>query len=515
MNPIAETAQGKVQGSVIEGVCAFKAIPYGAPTSGANRFLPPQPPASWAGVRDATEYRGQSPQVRVGFPRREELGDFGGSFDPTPETEDCLTLNVWTTDTAGKRPVMVWFHGGAFSFGSANNARLQGSRLARRGGVVVVTVNQRLNIFGHLDLSAYGDQYAQSGNAGALDMVAALEWVRDNIAAFGGDAGNVTIFGESGGGAKVCTLLAMPRAAGLFHKAIVQSGAATRLREPERALRLTEAVLKELGLTRETVGRIHDVSIEQLKAVVEPAQKAIGPSQWPLFDRYPLGPSVDGTLIPAHPFDTGSPAISAQIPVIVGDMKDEASLFTAGDDKVWHRTLTEAELRARIEPIAGEATDRVMALYADLHPGATPAERLVAALTDCNFRLRSLRLAENRVKAGHGPTWMYNFTWETPVFGGRLKAPHALDVPFCFDTIDLTQATDGSPAAFGLAEAMSGAWAAFAHAGVPHHGGIPPWRTYDLENRATLILDAPCTIAGDHGREARELWQEITAGRQT
>jgi len=509
VTPIAETAQGKVQGSVIEGVAAFKAIPYGAPTSGANRFRPPQPPASWAGVRDATAYRGQSPQVRVGFPRREELGDFGGSFDPTPETEDCLSLNVWTTDTAGRRPVMVWFHGGAFSFGSANNARLQGSRLARRGGVVVVTVNQRLNIFGHLDLSAYGDQYAQSGNAGALDMVAALEWVRDNIAAFGGDAGNVTIFGESGGGAKVCTLLAMPRAMGLFHKAIVQSGAATRLREPERALQLTEAVLKELGLTRDGIGRIHDVSIEQLKAVVEPAQKAIGPSRWPLYDRYPLGPSVDGTLIPAHPFDTSSPAISAAVPVIVGDMKDEASLFTAGDDKVWHRTLTEAELRARIEPIAGAQTDRVLALYASLHPGATPAERLVAAQTDCNFRLRSLRLAENRVKAGHGPTWMYNFAWETPVFGGRLKAPHALDVPFCFDTIDLTQATDCSPAAFGLAEAMSGAWAAFAHTGVPHHGGIPPWPVYDLERRATLVLDAPSRIDDDHGRAARALWQEI------
>jgi len=512
MTPVAETAQGKVQGTIVEGVAAFKAIPYGAPTFGANRFLPPQPPASWAGVRDATAYRGQSPQVRVGFPRREELGDFGGSFDPTPETEDCLTLNVWTTATGGKRPVMVWFHGGAFSFGSANNARLQGSRLARRGGGVVVTVNQRLNIFGHLDLSAYGAQYAQSGNAGALDMVAALEWVRENISAFGGDAGNVTIFGESGGGAKVCTLLAMPRAVGLFHKAIVQSGAATRLREPERALRLTEAVLKELGLARATVGRIHDLSIEQLKAVVEPAHKAIGPSQWPLFDRYPLGPSVDGTLIPAHPFDTGAPAIAAAVPVIVGDMKDEASLFTAGDDKVWHRTLTEAELRARIAPIAGDATDRVLALYAGLLPGATPAERLIAALTDGNFRIRSLRLAESRVKAGHGPTWMYNFAWETPVFGGRLKAPHALDVPFCFDTIDLTQATDGSPAAFGLAEAMSGAWAAFAHTGVPHHGGIPPWRTYDLEDRATLILDAPCTIAGDHGREGRELWQAITAG---
>ena len=250
--PVAETNTGRVRGAIIEGVAAFKCIPYGAPTSGANRFMPPRRPAPWAGDRDALEYSGHAPQEGLRPASRPELADFSGPPDTSPETEDCLTLNVWTPglEQGAKRPVMVWFHGGAFSYGTANVARLQGSRLARRGDVVVVTVNQRLNIFGFLDLSAVGGaEFAASGNAGTLDMIAALEWVRDNIDRFGGDPGNVTIFGESGGGGKVCTLLAMPSARGLFHRAIVQSGAAVRLRERDRAARLTEAVLKELGLT--------------------------------------------------------------------------------------------------------------------------------------------------------------------------------------------------------------------------------------------------------------------------
>ncbi|MEO9191648.1 MAG: carboxylesterase/lipase family protein [Acetobacteraceae bacterium] len=510
-DPVVETRAGKLRGTTIEGVAAFLSVPYGAPTDGANRFMPPRPPAPWAGVRDVAAFRTQAPQSRLGFPTRPELVDLGGPPDPLPESEDCLALNVWTpgVDAAARRPVMVWFHGGAFAFGSSNQVRLRGSRLCRRD-VVVVTVNQRLNIFGHLDLSQVGGaEFAQSGNAGTLDMLAALEWVRDNIAQFGGDPANVTIFGESGGGAKVSTLLAIPSARGLFHKAIVQSGAAVRLRERDRAARLTEAVLKELTIERTELHRLREVPMARLLAAIEPAQRAVGASPWPLFDRYPFGPTVDGTLLPHHPFEPEAPASSADIPLLIGDMANEMASFLAHDDAVWHRRLTEAEMVARVGAVAGTHTDRVVETYRRLLPDANPAERLIATLTDSNFRLRSLTVAERKATGTGAPLWMYSFAWRTPVFGGRLGAFHALDVPFTFDTIDLTKATDGSATARGLADLMASTWAHFAHTGRPAHARLPDWPVYTADRRATMVLDAACRVEDDPGRETRLLWREI------
>ena len=510
--PTVETTAGRVRGAIIDGVAAFKCIPYGAPTSGANRFMPPRSPVAWAGVRDALDYAGHAPQEGLRPASRPELADFSGPPDTSPETEDCLTLNVWSPGCdAAKRPVMVWFHGGAFSYGTANAARLQGSRLARRGDVVVVTVNQRLNIFGFLDLSAVGGaDFAASGNAGTLDMIAALEWVRDNIARFGGDPGNVTIFGESGGGGKVCTLLAMPSARGLFHRVIVQSGAAIKLRERDRATKLTDTVLKVLGLTGNDIRKLQSLPMAQLLAAVDPALKAIGPAPMPLFDRYPFGPVVDDSIVPRHPFDQSAPEVSADIPLLIGDMKDEMSSFLARDDKVWHRTLTEHELRERVAAVAGEHTNRVIETYRRLYPDANPAERLISTLTDSNFRIRSLIVADHKARQAGASVFMYSFEWETPVQGGHLKAPHALDVPFTFDTIDLTNATDRSAAAHGLAAAMSATWAAFAHAGVPDNAAIPHWPAYDATTRSTLVLDAECRIENDPRGETRQLWQSIT-----
>jgi len=512
--PVVDIATGRVRGAMIEEVAAFKTIPYGAPTSGANRFMPPAPPIPWAGIRDTLEYTGHAPQQGLRPPTRPELADFPGAPDNSPETEDCLSLNVWSPsiDSATKKPVMVWFHGGAFSYGTANAPRLQGSRLAKRGDVVVVTVNQRLNIFGFLDVSHIGgDAFAASGNAGTLDMIAALQWVRDNIERFGGDPNNVTIFGESGGGGKVCTLLAMPLARGLFHRAIVQSGAAVRLREPDRAARLTDAVLRTLNLTRGNLQKLQDLPMSQLLAAVDPAQKALGPASLPLFDRYPFGPVVDGHIVPHHPFDRGAPDVSAHIPLMIGDMKDEMASFLARDDKVWHRTLTEEEMRARVIAVAGTCTDHVIETYRRLYPAANPAERLIATLTDSNFRIRSLTVAEHKAKQAKAPVYMYSFEWETPVQGGRLKAPHALDVPFTFDTIDLTNATDRSAAAHRLSATMAETWAAFAHSGIPAHRTIPTWPAYDLNLRATMMLDAVWQIENDPRGETRQLWQTITA----
>ena len=510
MNNAVETASGTVSGTVEDGVLAFRTIPYAASTAGANRFLPPQPPTKWTGIRDCSEFTGRAPQAGLRPPTRPELENFAGAADPSPETEDCLTVNVWTPgcDATAKRPVMVWFHGGAFAYGNANSPRTRGSRLAARNDVVVVTVNQRLNIFGHLDLSdAGGDAFRYSGNAGTLDMVAALEWVRDTIAGFGGDPDNVTIFGESGGGAKVSTLLAMPRARGLFHRAIIQSGAAVRLRTRERALALTECVLRHLGVG---AASLKAMPVARLLAAIEPAQKALGASPTPLFDRYPFGPVVDGDVLPAQPFDPAASSVCADVPLMIGDMKTETANFLAVVDRVWDRSLTAVEMRQRVESIAGPHTGRVVELYGQLYADMNPAERLIAITTDSNFRIRSLVLAQRRAALNRGPVWMYSFEWETPVLGGRLKAPHAMDVPFTFNTLDLTNATGGRPDALALADTMSSVWAAFARNGRPDHASIPAWPVYDSATRATLVLDKVCRIENDPRAEERRLWQDIT-----
>ena len=510
-DPIVETKSGRLRGSDEAGILAFRGIPYGASTAGRNRFLPPQPVQPWAGMRDALRYQGHAPQALDGVNRRPEMADFSGAPDTTPEGEDCLTLNLWTPGTTGKRPVMVWYHGGAFSYGSANSLRTQGNSLCRRGDVVVITVNQRLNIFGHLYLAEIGGpEFAASGNAGTLDMLAALQWVRDNAAAFGGDPANVTIFGESGGGGKVSTLLAMPAAQGLFHRAVIQSGAAVRLIDKDRANRLADAVLKTLGLSAHQLPELQMLPIPQLLAAIAPASKAIGPTEHRLFDRYNFGPVVDGNILPSQPFDPIAPDMSKNIPLMIGDMKDEMAIFLAPDDKIWHRTLTETEMHSRVAAVAGPDTDRVIELYRRLHPEANPAERLIATLTDSNFRIRSLTLAQRKAAQNAAPVYMYAFNWETPVHGGRLKAPHAMDVPFTFDTLEHVGSTDRSPVAHELAARMSTTWAAFARNGAPDNPAIPHWPAYNTQTRETMILDTNWVVAADPNQDTRLLWQDIT-----
>ncbi|MDI1285949.1 MAG: carboxylesterase/lipase family protein [Reyranella sp.] len=509
-SPVVETASGRVAGVTSGSVHVFKGIPYGASTAGANRFMPPRKPRPWTGVHEAIAYAGRSPQAPAAT-QRPELATVWGPVDTLPVGEDCLTLHVWTPGIDNsKRPVMVWLHGGAFSYGSANSPRYDSTNLALRSDVVVIAVNHRLNIFGHLDLSGLGDaRFAQSGNAGILDLVAALEWVREHAQRFGGDPGNVTIFGQSGGGGKVSALLAMPSAKGLFHKAIVQSGASVRFAERERTTRLADAVLKQLGLGRGQLDALQALPLAQLQQAVEPAQKTLPRPAQPLLDRYNFGPVIDGQVLPVHPFDPAAPALSDDVPIMIGGTKDESAIFLAPDEAVWSRTVTEDDLRKRIAAVAGGAADELLAYYKRRDPAAGPSDRLITTLTASNFGVRSTLLAERKAARGKAPVWMYSFDWETPAFGGRLKSPHSMDVPFVFDTLHVIGEAHRKPRAQALADRVSGTWATFARNGDPGSDSLPAWPAYTDGQRKTMLFDDECRVVDDPDGEVRSLWCKV------
>ena len=511
--PVADTASGKIRGATSDGVRVFKGIPYGASTAGANRFMPPGKPEPWTGVRDTLVYAGRAPQASSG-PQRPEVAGVWGPVDKLPVGEDCLTLHVWTPNLDNaKRPVMVWLHGGAFSYGSANSPRYDGSRLARRNDVVVVAVNHRLNVFGHLDLSAAGDErFASSGNAGVLDLVLALEWVRDHAARFGGDPGNVTIFGQSGGGGKVSALLGMPAAKGLFHKAIIESGAGVRFAERERTTRLADAVLKQLELGPKQLDALQALPVARLLEAIGPAQKSLPKPRYALLDRYNFGPVVDGKVVPAHPYDPTATALSDDIPLLIGGTKDEFAIYLAPDDAVWNRTLSEEELRKRLAAGVGDATDTLLAYYKRRDPAASAADLLITALTAQNFAVRSTLLAERKAQRAKANVWMYRFDWETPAFGGRLKAPHSVEVPFVFDTLSVIGAAHAKPGAQDLADRMSATWATFARTGDPNNKSIPAWRVYATDTndkRCVMVLNDQCQVASDPDGEVRPVWNKL------
>jgi len=501
---LVETTAGKVRGTIHNGVHIFKGIPYGASTAGANRFLPPRKVQPWTGVHDALQFGHQAPQnmhfTDVLAPQANP--DEGLS-------EDCLVLNVWTPGLKDgvKRPVMFWCHGGGFAQESGSWPWIDGEALARRGDVVVVTVNHRLNVFGYLYLGDIGgEKYAASGNAGMLDLVAGLEWVRDNAEAFGGDPRNVMIFGESGGGAKVCTLLAMPAARGLFHRAAVQSGAWLRGIEREDANRTAKALLDELGITPQRIDNLQNVPVEKLLAAHTGAMQPLPPRRGELRTGY--SPVVDGTIVPHHPFDPGAPSLAANIPILVGCTEYEATLFYVRDEAAF--SLDEAGLRERVSDMVGDAdADRLIAVYSKARPGTTPSDVFFRVATDRIFRRDTIRLAERKFAQGAAPAYLYYFAWKSPALSGRLRAPHTVDIPFVFDNTDVPLVMTRSPQAKSLAAKVSAAWIAFARSGNPGHPGLPAWPAYDTQRRPTLIFDNHCVLVSDPGGAERKAWETV------
>jgi para-nitrobenzyl esterase len=480
----AETAYGQVRGAETDGIKVFKGIPYGASTAGKNRFMPPVNPTRWTGVRDALQYGPSAPQ----------------SVTLAGQGEDCLVLNVWTPaiKDGRKRPVMFWCHGGGFSSGSGSSPGEDGTNLARRGDVVVVTINHRLNVLGFTYLGDLGGgDFQQSGDVGMLDIVQALRWVRDNIEEFGGDPNTVMIFGQSGGGRKVGTLLAMPSAKGLFHRAVIESGPTIKLVDMNQAKRVAERLISKLQLGRNEVRELQKMPVDKIMAAYFDVVKDMAGA-----DQMTEGfsPTVNGSAVLQHPFDPAASDISANVPLMLGHTRTEMTLQSQPDAF----SLDEEGMRGRVRSLIADNAGRVIQTYRQMNPGSSPSDIYFLIASDYRYGAPVMKIAERRAALNKAPVYLYYFRWETPVQGGRLKSPHTIEIPFAFDNVKISaNLTGGGPEAMALADKVSDAWIAFARTGDPNTPKLPRWPRFNPTDRPTMVFNNVSKVENDPIREQR------------
>jgi para-nitrobenzyl esterase len=491
---VVETVSGKVRGSSCNGIFTFKGIPYAASTAGAGRFRAPQKATPWTGVRSSLTYGQVCPQpARIGWANDEEAWLF--NWDDGQPGEDCLRVNIWSPGLDHqKRPVMVWLHGGGYTAGSGQELpSYDGESLSRRGDVVVVSINHRLNAFGYLNLADYGSQYNDSANAGMLDIVAALEWVRDNIANFGGDPGTVLIFGQSGGGGKVSTLMAMPSAKGLFHRAIVESGSTLRVGNEDVSRATAAALLKELGLDKSSVEKLHEIPVAELEmaaAKVTRPPRLTGVINFRSMSERPgWYPVMDSRIVSQHPFDPQASPLSASVPLLAGSTLNE---FTNGISHPDAFATTQAELEKHVTDAYQDRAGQVIATYRQLYPNANPFQ-LWSIIATTGVRRNVIEQCTKKAAQNAAPAYCYQFVWQTPILNGRPMAFHCSELAFVFNnTARCERMTGDGEAARALAATMSDAWVAFARTGDPNVKGLPHWKPFAATERTTMIFDDTC-----------------------
>lgn len=509
---VATVTQGRIAGYTDNGVNIYKGIPYAK----AERFKAPVKADPWPGVRSCRQYGPTAPQAERQGWQNDEIA-FAFNWDDGYAGEDCLRANVWTPAKSAdghKRPVMVWLHGGGFAAGSGQELPgYDGANLARKGDVVVVTLNHRLNVLGFLDLSEFGPEYAESGNAGLLDLVAALEWVRDNAEAFGGDPDNVTIFGQSGGGGKVSVLCATPAAKGLFHKAIVQSGSTLSTMTAEMSRRIGRETARRLGVEND-ISKIADVPYKELLAAGTAAVAAVrtqAEAEGGTGGAFIFGwaPTVEGKVLPCQPFAEGAPEQSRDIPMMIGTTRCEFSPTT------YVPMLRDADMNVARGFIGNrygqDNADRIIAAYGKAYPGYQPRDLIDF---DATFRPNAVRQGDIKAGQGGAPVYMYLFNWESPVLGGILRSTHCMEIPFVFDNAGVhASMTGGGAEARALADRMSDAWLAFARTGNPNTPSLPEWPAYTAAGRATMFFDNECQVRYGHDRELLDVVAGIASPR--